>query len=83
MLGVSSAHISELENGKKNPSRPLLERMAKIFGVSVADMYEPETDDPSLHSIMNKMKALPEDQRRVVSDLIDALLTKDDSRLSR
>jgi transcriptional regulator with XRE-family HTH domain len=45
-LGVSKAHISEMESGKKNPSGPLLDRMAKIFDISVPDLLIAEPGDP-------------------------------------
>lgn len=38
-LFTSKSHISEMETGKKNPSGPLLDRMAQVFGVSVPDLY--------------------------------------------
>lgn len=47
-LGISKSHVSEIENGKKNPSSPLLDRMAKVFGLNVPDLIEPDPgSDPS------------------------------------
>lgn len=76
MLGVSPSHISEMEQGKKNPSRPLLAQMATIFHVPIADMYEVETDDPSIQSMVNGIRSLSETNRQIVIDMISALQKK-------
>lgn len=73
LLGVSVPHVSEMERGLKNPSRPLLERMAQVFGVPVADMYETDVSDPAIHSLVEGIKGLSAENRKVVADLIHAL----------
>lgn len=80
LLGISAPHVSEMEQGKKNPSRPLLEQMAKLFCISVADMYEPDTDGPTLHAMVDGIKSLSEKNRQMVNDLIQALLDKQDGQ---
>lgn len=37
-IGVSSAHISSIENGKKSPSLDLLYRYSEVFGVSLSSI---------------------------------------------
>ncbi|UIP06514.1 helix-turn-helix transcriptional regulator [Erythrobacter sp. SDW2] len=48
-LGVSRQTINAVETDKYDPSLPLALRMAKLFGVSVPDLFiddwEPENDD--------------------------------------
>lgn len=48
-LGVSRQTINAVETDKYDPSLPLALRMARLFGVSVPDLFiddwEPENDD--------------------------------------
>ena len=39
---VSKAMLSEVERGIKNPSPPLVKRLAAALGVSIADLLETE-----------------------------------------
>ena len=40
-VGISRIYLSELENGRKrNPSTPLLEKIAQTLDVRVSDLYE-------------------------------------------
>ena len=45
-LGISNAHVSDMENGKTNPSSSLIVRLAEYFNCS-ADYLLGLTDDPS------------------------------------
>lgn len=38
-LKVTRSHINKIEKGKANASIPLLERIAKEFGVSIKDFF--------------------------------------------
>ena len=48
-LGVSRQTVNAVETDKYDPSLPLALRLAKVFGVSVPDLFidewEPENDD--------------------------------------
>jgi len=35
---VSPAHISDIENGRRNPSEDLLQKIAQVLGVSVEEL---------------------------------------------
>lgn len=37
--GVNKNYISDLENGRRNPSLDILERIAVAFGISLADLF--------------------------------------------
>jgi phage repressor protein C with HTH and peptisase S24 domain len=39
LIGASKPHVSEMETGKKNPSAPMLDKLARAFGVEVPAMY--------------------------------------------
>lgn len=36
---VNKNYISDLENGRRNPSLDILERIAVAFGISLADLF--------------------------------------------
>jgi transcriptional regulator with XRE-family HTH domain len=38
-VGVSTASISRLENGNRNPSARLLERLARLYGISMDELW--------------------------------------------
>ena len=35
---ISPAHISDIENGRRNPSDDLLQKMAQVLGVAIGDL---------------------------------------------
>lgn len=37
-LGISSSYLSEIENGKKQPTLDLLEEYSKLFGVRLSSL---------------------------------------------
>lgn len=61
-LGISSAHVSDMENDKAGPSLDLLARLAKYYRTS-ADYLLGITDDPS----PRRGEALPAPVQEVVS----------------
>lgn len=46
ILGVSRQTIISVENGKHDPSLSLAFNMAKVFGCSVDDLFEPDPWQP-------------------------------------
>lgn len=47
-IGSVKSHVSEMESGKKNPSGPMLQKLAEAFDVSVFEMFE---DDDLSHEL--------------------------------
>ncbi|ATW26749.1 helix-turn-helix domain-containing protein [Candidatus Formimonas warabiya] len=45
LSGVSQAYISELEAGEKQPTLPIVEKLAKALGVHIAELLEEEAED--------------------------------------
>lgn len=39
-FGIDRGHISEMETGKKNVCLPMLEVLAKGFGISIAELMK-------------------------------------------
>ncbi|WP_029421261.1 helix-turn-helix transcriptional regulator [Alicyclobacillus macrosporangiidus] len=43
-LGESRQTVHALESGKYDPSLPLAFRIAKVFGLRIEDIFEPDDD---------------------------------------
>ena len=41
-LGVSRQTVNAIERGKYDPSLPLAFKLARVFGESIEEMFEPE-----------------------------------------
>lgn len=79
-VGVSKAHIWELEKGRTdNPSMALVTRLADHFGVSVAylvgeDIESPDAD-PDLQRMFRQAGALDTRERAILNDMMKTLLS--------
>ncbi len=85
-VGVSKAHIWELEKGKAdNPSMRLVERLADHFGVSVAYLMGEDVNaddaDVELQRMFRQAGSLGEFERKILDDMLTSLL-KNKSSLS-
>jgi transcriptional regulator with XRE-family HTH domain len=82
-VGVSKAHVWELETGKsKNPSVELLSKLAKHFEVPVAQLMgeDPEAseEDQELVAMFRDLKDLtPRDREILRSTIMSMKKTKD------
>lgn len=74
-VGVSKAHVWELEKGRSaNPSFDLVRKLAKHYGVSV-DVLAGETDEPDakdvrIDRIHRELDELTRRDREIVEDMI-------------
>ena len=77
-VGVSKAHVWELEKGRSaNPSFELVRKLAHHFGVSVdvlaGDAAEPGAKDMQVERIHRGLDALSQRDREVVEAMIRTL----------
>lgn len=80
-VGVSKAHVWELEKGRsKNPSFELVRKLARHFGVSVdalvGDADEPGEEDMQIERIHRDLGALSPGDRSVIEATIAAMKAK-------
>ncbi len=85
-VGVSKAHIWELEKGKAdNPSMRLVERLADHFGVSVAFLMGEDVSaadaDVELQRMFRQAGSPGESERKILDDMLTSL-PKNKSSLS-
>ena len=80
-VGVSKAHIWELEKGRTdNPSMALVTRLANHFGVSIRylvdeDIEAPDADE-ELARMFRQARDLDDHDRRVLDDMLQSFLKR-------
>lgn len=80
-VGVSKAHVWELEKGRsKNPSFDLVRKLARHFGVSIevltGEAEEPQQKDVEIAQINRGLEALSERDREIVRQMIETMSAK-------
>lgn len=80
-VGVSKAHIWELERGRAdNPSMALVQRLADHFKVTIASLVgeDPEAPDadPELQRMFRQAKDLNARERTILDDMMQILLRR-------
>lgn len=78
-VGVSKAHIWEMEKGRAdNPSMALVSRLADHFGTTVAFLVGEDIEaadaDPELQQMFRQAKNLNTRERAILSDMMKTLL---------
>jgi transcriptional regulator with XRE-family HTH domain len=84
LVGVHSTHISRYERGMSRPTADTLKRLADVLGVSGDYLMEGSADeaakarfeDRELLKRFQEVQALPERDKEIVKELLDAFLTK-------
>jgi transcriptional regulator with XRE-family HTH domain len=68
-IGISKAHVWDLETGKsKNPSLELSDH----FKVSVATLVGEDTDDEELRVMFRQLQELDPNDRKLIQSIIEA-----------
>lgn len=80
-VGVSKAHIWELEKGRAdNPSMALVQRLADHFKVTVTYLMgediEAHDADPELQRMFRQAAALEPREREILDDMMQSLLKR-------
>lgn len=82
--GLHPKHISRCENDAIVPSTETIKKFAEVFGVSIDYLLSNEDptpanvelEDQELLEYFKRVETLPQDQKRVVKEVIDAILLK-------
>ena len=75
LIGVVKSHVSEMETGKKNPSGPLLDKLAEVFETTVPNIYD-QQDGSDVASLVQAFNDLGEDDQKSVLQHARALAGK-------
>ena len=73
-LGCSKSFLSEVENGKKNMSHPMMEATASLFGLaSIVDLYDAGEVSEDLAMIADLLRDMTEAERKTAVRLVATL----------
>jgi transcriptional regulator with XRE-family HTH domain len=83
-LGIDQSNYNKIENGKREPSLDLLNKLAGLFGVSVDDILNPDKELPKEVTVEDKttteqvrlIQQLDDEDKHVIFRMIDTMLTK-------
>lgn len=84
-VGVSKAHIWELEKGRTdNPSMGLVTRLADHFGVSIRYLVDEDIEAPDADEALARMfrqaRALDDHDREILDDMLQSFLKRRQER---
>lgn len=84
-VGVSKAHIWELEKGRSaNPSFELVQKLATFFCVKPEELIGtaevPPPEDQQVERIHRDMKGLSERDLHIIETMVTSMRSKSDSR---
>jgi transcriptional regulator with XRE-family HTH domain len=83
-LGIGHTNYNKMENGNREPSVSELQKLAKLFNMSIDEIINDEgelpnditLEDKSSIEQMSLIKELDEEDRAIVFKIIDIMLTK-------
>lgn len=84
-VGLDQSNYNKVENGKREPSLEVLQKLSTILGVSIDELLSPENNKkPSIVTIEDKtisekirlMEQLEEEDKNVLYRMLDTMLTK-------
>jgi transcriptional regulator with XRE-family HTH domain len=82
-VGLGAPMYSRIETGKTEPSLSILEKIAKVLGVSLSDFFATEdaiadvnSYDGSLMEKVKAIEALSDEEKKTVFSIVDAFAGK-------
>jgi transcriptional regulator with XRE-family HTH domain len=83
-IGSHLSHINRIETGKYNPSLDVVQKLAKVFNITIdylvsdteEDFKEVRIEDKSLLDRVKLIDSLDEEDRTALIRVIDSMLTK-------
>ena len=84
-VGLDQSNYNKVENGGREPSLEVLQKLSAILGVSIDELLSPEDNKkPSLVTVEDKtisekirlMEQLEEEDKNVLYRMLDTMLTK-------
>lgn len=83
-IGLDQSNYNKIENGRREPSVEVLQKLSVIFGVTVDDLLNPDNNQPSPVTVENKtvtekirlIEQLEDEDKSVIYKMLDTMLTK-------
>ncbi len=77
--GVDQSYISRLENGGRNVTLEVLDRIAHTFGIPTYELLQHKrVDEYTLRERMNSVERLAPLKRQMIEEMINAFLREQD-----
>lgn len=74
-LGQSKSYVQGITSGKALPSAKQLLSICNYFGITPAEFFDDETDDPqTIHKVVALVKKLPREDIERLIDLMERLI---------
>ena len=83
-LGLGISHYNKIENGQREASVEMLDKMAKFYGISIDKIVHPDNEIPTEVIIEDKttleqvrlIQKLEEKDKNIIFSMLDTMLTK-------
>jgi transcriptional regulator with XRE-family HTH domain len=83
-IGIDQSNYNKIENGKREPSVEVLQKLSIIFGGTVDDLLNPKHNQPSPVTVVDKtvtekirlIEQLEDEDKNVIYKMLDTMLTK-------
>lgn len=83
-IGLDQSNYNKIENGRREPSVEVLQKLSVIFGVTVDDLLNPDNNQPSPVTVEDKtvtekirlIEQLEDEDKSVIYKMLDTMLTK-------
>lgn len=83
-IDLDQSNYNKIENGRREPSVEVLQKLSVIFGVTVDDLLNPDNNQPSPVTVEDKtvtekirlIEQLEEEDKNVIYKMLDTILTK-------
>lgn len=84
-VGLDQSNYNKIENGRREPSVEVLQKLAVIFGVTVDELLNPDdnknptpvtVEDKTITEKIRLIEQLEEEDKSVIYKMLDTMLTK-------
>jgi transcriptional regulator with XRE-family HTH domain len=83
-IGLDQSNYNKIENGRREPSVEVLQKLSVIFGVTVDDLLKPDNSQPIPVTVEDKtvtekirlIEQLEDEDKNVIYKMLDTMLTK-------
>lgn len=84
-VGLDQSNYNKIENGKREPSVEVLQKLSGIFGITVDELLNPDdnkkptpvtVEDKTVAEKIRLVEQLEEEDKNVIYKMLDTMLTK-------
>lgn len=83
-IGLDQSNYNKIENGRREPSVEVLQKLSVVLGVTVDDLLNPDNNQPGPVTVEDKtitekirlIEQLEDEDKNVIYKMLDTMLTK-------